>query len=317
MATWFYTDTEATQQGPVDEPTLLDLSREGALKAKSLVWQEGMPAWVPLRTVAAGLYERAGRGGAVEIGVCAHSGQVYPIREMLPYGEALIGPEHKEEFVQWMMETAAIEIADASHEPPAYAGFWWRALASVLDYMIKMVPSGLCMIPYYVVAVAGGANSGGEEVIEGLDSWTALMLAAYGLGLLGVLALSIFYETWMVGKYQGTLGKIIIGVKVVNPDGTRLTYKRAFIRWLAKKPLNYLLVWGPSTLGFAAVIGLIIGVSQGGGENSSAFVLTMFTGFFVYAALLAFCSGVYWMAGLDPEKRAFHDRIASTRVMKK
>jgi len=121
----------------------------------------------------------------------------------------------------------------------------------------------------------------------------------------------------MVGKYQATFGKIIIGIKVVNPDGSRLTYKRAFIRWLAKKPLNYLLVWGPSTIGFAAVIAVLVAASQGGGENSSAFILTMFTGVFVYFALLALCSGVYWMAGLDPEKRAFHDRIASTRVIKK
>lgn len=317
MPTWFYTDAEATQQGPVDESTLLDLCRSGAVKAKSLVWEESMTAWEPFRSIAAGLFERAGRGGPIEIGVCAHSGQVYPLREMLPYGEALIGPEHKEEFVQWMMETAAFNIADASRQLPEYAGFWWRSLAATLDYMIKMVPSGICMIPYYIVAVAGGANSGGEEVIDGLDTWTALMLAAMGIGQLGMLAVSIFYETWMVGKYQATLGKIIIGVKVVNPDGSRLTYKRAFIRWLAKKPLNYLLVWGPSTLGFAAVIGLLVAASRNDGENSSTLFLVMFTGMFVYAALLALCSGVYWMAGLDPEKRAFHDRIASTRVVKK
>lgn len=317
MPTWFYTDAEAAQQGPVDEATLLDLGRSGVVKARSLVWQEGMPEWVPFRSVAAGIFGRSSGGEPVEVGVCAHSGQVYPFREMLPYGEALIGPEHKDEFVQGVMERATVGIADASRELPTYAGFWWRALASILDYMIKMVPSWICMIPYYVVAVAGGANSGGEEVIDGLDGWTALMLAAYGLGLLGVLALSIFYETWMVGKYQATLGKIIVGVKVVNPDGSRLTYKRAFIRWLAKKPLNYLLVWGPSTLGFAAVIAVLVASSKGGGEKSSAFALTMFTGLFVYLALLALCSGVYWMAGLDPEKRAFHDRIAATRVMKK
>jgi len=317
MATWFYTDADATQQGPVDESTLLDLNCQGVVKAKSLVWQEGFSTWVSFRSVATGIFARASGGEPVEIGVCAHSGQVYPIREMLPYGEALIGPEHKEEFLQWMMETAALGIPDASHQLPEYAGFWWRSLAAILDYMIKMVPAGICMIPYYVVAVAGSANSGGEEVIDGLDGWTALMLAAYGLGLLGVLALSIFYETWMVGKHQATLGKIIIGVKVVNPDGSRLTYKRAFLRWLAKKPLNYLLVWGPSTIGFAAVIAVLVAVSRGNGGDSSAFILVMFTGLFVYCALLALCSGVYWMAGLDPEKRTFHDRVASTRVVKK
>ena len=260
-------------------------------------------------------------GEPIEIGVCAHSGRVYRAGEMLPYGEALIGPEQKESFLQIMMEGAAVEIADATHRGTEYVGFWWRTLSSLLDYMIKMIPSMLCMVPYYVATFSNGMSAGtrgeGGTEFEKLTGFTAIMMIAYGVGMLGVLGVSIFYDTWMVGKYQATAGKMIIGAKVVNPDGSRLSYKRAFIRWLAKKPLNYLIVWIPSAIGFGLVVAVIGAASNNSGDNAAGFVFAMVTGLFIYFALLALCSGVYWMAAFDPEKRALHDRIASTRVVKK
>ncbi len=320
MAGWFYTDAMATQQGPVDDLTLLSLARAGEVKAGSLVWEEGMESWVAFKRVAGSIFARRdGREqGPVEIGVCAHSGQVYPLADMLPYGEAHIGPDHKDEFVQNLMEKAITGVIDATKESPGYVGFWWRTLAALLDYMIKMIPAGICMIPYYAAAMAQGVGSGGEEeAIEGLTGWTGLMLAAYGLGMLGNLGVSIFYETWMVGKHQATLGKLIIGAKVVNPDGSRLTYKRAFIRWLAKKPLNYLIVWIPSALGLGIVIGVTAAASRGAGDDASGIMMALIAGMIVYVSLLSLCSAVYWMAAFDPEKRALHDRVASTRVVKK
>jgi uncharacterized RDD family membrane protein YckC len=318
MAKWFYTDLLAAQQGPVDDSTLLDLNRSGELRAKSLVWQEGMESWIPFREIAAKLMSSGGGDEPVEIGVCAHSGQIYPIGEMIPYGEALIGIDKKEAFLQRMMEGATVQIEDATLVREEYVGFWWRSLSSLLDYMIKMIPSWIFMVPYYIAAVYSGVQGANPEAtdLEGLTGWSMAMGIAYGFGMLGVLAFSIFYDTWMVGKYQATLGKRIIGAKVVNLDGSRLSYKRAFVRWLAKKPLNYLLVWIPSAVGFGLVIAVISAMNSSDG-NPEGFVMAMITGVFVYFGLLALCSGVYWMAAFDPEKRALHDRVASTRVVKK
>ncbi|HRQ90593.1 MAG TPA: DUF4339 domain-containing protein, partial [Bacteroidia bacterium] len=210
MGNWFYTDALAAQQGPVDDETLLRLNRSGEIKAKSLVWQEGMDEWTAFRRVATGLFScEAGESTdaeRVEIGVCAHSGQVYPLREMLPYGEALVGPEHKDDFVRRLMEGAAVGIADATDQAMDYVGFWWRTLSSLLDYMIKMIPSGLCMVPYYIAAVYSGYKGGSEpDSFQSATGMSVLMMVAYGLGMLGNLAISIVYDTWMVGKYQATL----------------------------------------------------------------------------------------------------------------
>ncbi|NLT71081.1 MAG: RDD family protein [Verrucomicrobiaceae bacterium] len=321
MPNWFYTDALATKQGPVDDATLLELNRTGGVTAKSLVWHEEMEDPTPFRAVAGKLIEADNGGDPVEIGVCAHSGRVCRVEEMLPYGEALIAPEHKETFLQIMMEGATVEITDATHRGAEYVGFWWRSLSSLLDYMIKMVPAMLCMAPYYIVTftsgITAGAGAGAGDDFQSLTGFTAAMMLAYGFGLLGVLAVSIVYDTWMVGKYQATAGKMIIGAKVVNPDGLRLTYKRAFLRWLAKKPLNYLIVWIPSGVGFGLVVAVIAAASNNSENNATGFIFAMITGLFLYFALLALCSGVYWMAAFDPEKRALHDRIASTRVVKK
>lgn len=315
MANWFYTDSEATQQGSVDDSTLLELNRDGSIDARTLVWRDGMGEWVPFASVATEVFGNDEEGDPIEIGVCVYSHQVYPVDEMVPYGEALIGTDKKRPFVQRLMESGVVSLNDATDSPMNYVGFWWRCLASLLDYLIKMVPAWLCMAPFYIVMMAGGATAeySTDQIFPG---WTAAMFLAYGLGLLGMLAVSIFYETWTVGKYQGTPGKLIIGAKVVNPDGSRLTYKRAFLRWLAKKPLNYLIVWLPASLGFGAIIG-VTGVIAGQRDSPATFVMAMLSGMVIYIALLALFSGVYWMAAFDSEKRTLHDRLVSTRVMKK
>ena len=313
MASWFYTDSEAKQQGPVDEEQLLELNRTGDIHAKSLVWKDGQEDWIPFRDIAESLFGTDDDGRPIQIGVCAYSQKIYPVEEMMPYGEAVIGLEHKDAFIQRLMETGSVEIADASDKRFEYMGFWWRSLSSFLDYLIKMIPTWICMIPYYIVVFTGGLDS-----IEGEPSTGAIVSLAvsYGIGLLGMLGVSIFYETWMVGKYQGTLGKLIIGARVVNPDGSKLTYKRAFVRWLAKKPLNYVIVWIPASLGMGLVIAGVTEFTDAS-NGSATFGLAFVSAFFVFFALLAICLGVYWMAAFDSEKRTLHDRIASTRVVKK
>lgn len=313
MASWFYTDLEAKQQGPVDEKELLELNGSGAIHAKSLVWKEGMEDWTPFREIAPGLFGNDEEGRPIEVGVCAYSQRIYPVAEMIPYGEAVIGLEHKEAFIQRLMETGTVDVADATEKRFEYVGFWWRSLSSFLDYLIKMIPTWICMIPYYIVVFTGGLDSVEEDPSAGV---LISMGVSYGIGLLGMIAVSIFYETWMVGKYQGTLGKLIIGARVVNPDGSRLTYKRAFVRWLAKKPLNYVLVWGPASIGLGLVIAGVSAASDGS-EGSAAIGMVVVSAFFVFFLLLAIGLAVYWMAAFDSEKRTLHDRIASTRVIKK
>jgi len=316
MANWFYTDAGANQQGPVDDAGLLQLNTEGRINAKSLVWREGMDGWMRFRDVAAPLFGESEEGVPTMIGVCAYSSRVYPMEEMLPYGEAVIGLEHKEAFIQQLMEMGTVKVADATEKRFEYAGFWWRCLSSFLDYLIKLVPYFLCLVPYYVVIFSMGMN---ESDIAEMEDFPIALAVALGAGFLGIMSVSVFYETWMVGKYQATLGKQIIGMKVVNPDGGRLTYMKAFIRWGIKKPVNTLIIQVPTQAVFFLMIFGVGGVADNtlSGDGSATVMMAITTGMFVSFAVAVLCSGIYWMAAFDEEKRTLHDRICGTRVIKK
>lgn len=313
MSEWFYTDSSATRQGPLNERGLSELNRDRTINASTLVWREGLEEWVPFAKVAGSVFGKNEEGEPMETGVCAYSGRVFPLGETIPYGEALVGLEFKDEFVQQMMESGTVDIADATGNPLDYVGFWWRTLSSFLDYLVKIIPSYVFMIPYYIFAATSEdtLDSGNLNLEESIG-----MLIAAGIGSLANIAFSIFYETWMVGKYQATLGKMIIGAKVVNRDGSSLSYKKALLRWVAKKPLNYVIVWGPSIIGFALVIASI-GAASSQSDGAVTVLMSVMVGLVVSVGLSVLCSGVYWIAAFDKEKRALHDRISGTRVVKK
>jgi uncharacterized RDD family membrane protein YckC len=89
----------------------------------------------------------------------------------------------------------------------AYGGFWRRVGATIIDGLIFVVVNGL----FYVGGTASEAASG-----------------------LGIVA-GILYEVGMTAsRLQATLGKLALGLRVVDRDGRRLTVARALGRWLAK-----------------------------------------------------------------------------------
>ena len=45
----------------------------------------------------------------------------------------------------------------------------------------------------------------------------------------------IAYEVTLNGRFGATLGKLIIGARIVRMDGSRLGYGMAFLRWLAER----------------------------------------------------------------------------------
>jgi uncharacterized RDD family membrane protein YckC len=48
------------------------------------------------------------------------------------------------------------------------------------------------------------------------------------------ISVAIFYESVMVWKFGGTLGKLALKIKVVTSDGQPLTYGRSLGRYFAK-----------------------------------------------------------------------------------
>jgi uncharacterized RDD family membrane protein YckC len=89
----------------------------------------------------------------------------------------------------------------------AYGGFWRRLLAALIDSLVFVVVNTAFQV------LAGGADAA---------------------GLLG-LAAGLAYEVGMTAsRFQATLGKLALGLRVVDRDGRRLTVGRSLGRWAAK-----------------------------------------------------------------------------------
>jgi uncharacterized RDD family membrane protein YckC len=97
---------------------------------------------------------------------------------------------------------------------PIYAGFWLRLLAYLIDYTIVELLVGAVSWLF-----ASGANTVG-------DLWAS--------GLLGMLVGLFYWAGLESSRWQATLGKRAVGIRVTDLDGRRISFPRALGRTLAK-----------------------------------------------------------------------------------
>ena len=55
-----------------------------------------------------------------------------------------------------------------------------------------------------------------------------------------------------------------------------------------------------------------VGAASSQSDGAATVLMSVMVGMVVFAGLIVLCSGVYWMAAFDKEKRALHDRISGT-----
>lgn len=109
-----------------------------------------------------------------------------------------------------------------------YAGFWVRAAARAIDVLVIVGIYNFFYIVDRFGASAGlWAPSGFEDnAPAGRLSLDNIVRGVFFLGF------PIFYYVYLHGAYGQTFGKMALKIRVVNEDGTRLDYRRAFFRWL-------------------------------------------------------------------------------------
>jgi uncharacterized RDD family membrane protein YckC len=163
--------------------------------------------------------------------------------ELIRFGDALVCAKCKPLYVQSLREGVAVagEIA--------YAGFWIRVGAKIIDGIVLSVVGFILGVAGEFIISQGMARSVLQNILS--------------------LVLTIGYTTYFLGAYSATPGKMACGLRVVRPDGEKISYARAFGRCFAE-----------------FVSSLILGIG-------------------------------YLMVIFDEEKRALHDRICDTRVVKK
>lgn len=187
---------------------------------------------------------------------CNLCGNIFPDHDMVRFGETMVCGACKPQYVQ-MMRTG-VSRPDIFR----YGGFWIRFIAKFIDGIILGILQGMVMVPMFIFMFRSAPNTSGPDLMASFAT------ANIFINLLSI-SFGATYTTLFLGKYEATPGKMAFGLKVVTPDGGRITYMRAFGRYFA--------------------------------EMVSAFTLLI----------------GYIMAGFDSQKRSLHDRICSTRVIRK
>jgi len=250
---WYYVEY-GERAGPVSDAEWEELVKTGKIAPNTLVWREGMEDWQRYKEIGGGgepgaaqptLLEEARetRGPSAAVGpdaveasawargttsgtsagatagerYCAECGRAFPTSEMVAYAESWVCAACKPVFFRRVKEGLR------AGEGLEYGGFWIRFAAKVLDAVIVYALGELLALP--VVALVRMAVAAGAGDIE--------ILAAFPI-LLWIFGFLAFYSVFFVGKFGATPGKMACGLRVVTSEGGRISYPRAFGRFLAE-----------------------------------------------------------------------------------
>ena len=125
----------------------------------------------------------------------------------------------------------------------AYAGFWLRFVASLLDGLILGVPTAILVV---IIFLSTGASAIFKHFPNDSDSNGD---AAAALGVTFFVGIFFFVILLIVGKWlyyaccessswQATPGKKVLNLVVTDLNGTRVTFGRATGRFFAKMVSN-------------------------------------------------------------------------------
>lgn len=129
----------------------------------------------------------------------------------------------------------------------AYAGFWLRALACIVDLTIL----SLAMAPatFKLLATNVGAQASPRDILAfymgGTQQATAIMLLVQ-------LVLWLYYASMESSRWQATLGKRLFGLYVTDLGGKQITFARASGRHFGKLVSQFVLFLGYVMAGFTA-----------------------------------------------------------------
>ena len=170
---------------------------------------------------------------------CAECGRPTSAEELARFGDLLVCPACKDTYVQKLREGAAPVAA------VAYAGFWIRFVAVLIDGIILGVVNGIVQLTL-VGSVLTMPQPGVTPDITSIGP----MLGRLGLASLVGMIIGACYEGFFIANLSATPGKMVMGIKVVRPDGSRVDLGRAFGRYFAKLLSYFILCIGFIMVGF-------------------------------------------------------------------
>jgi uncharacterized RDD family membrane protein YckC len=109
----------------------------------------------------------------------------------------------------------------------SFSGFWQRFGAYIIDYIIQLIPSYAILFGAMFLTGFTGTNEPSP---------------AFFLAYIPMLLIPICYEAIMLQTKSQTVGKMALRIKVVRPDGSRITTGQAWGRAVMRLILGCLFI---------------------------------------------------------------------------
>lgn len=117
-----------------------------------------------------------------------------------------------------------------------YAGFWWRFLAHIIDNIIISFVAWIFLLP--ILAIFGFSMYSIMEAGYTMDDTEVILgpiIGAYvGMISTSVLLKWLYYSIMESSRFQGTVGKLILKIKVTDYDNRQISFGRATGRYFSK-----------------------------------------------------------------------------------
>ncbi len=218
---WYYA-LENEKKGPFSEDEFKNLVESNEVTNETLVWNSTMADWdkygnlskpgdLPVRSQVTDDTRKK----------CVECHMSYPQTDMVSFENSWVCRDCKNIFVQKIKE-------GIKTEEYKYAGFWIRFGAKLIDGFIMMFI--YLLFSFILVGLMSSVDrtSGSANMIVVL-----VTLLQYGT--------AIFYYVYFVGKYSATPGKMACGIKIITPETGRVSYLKAFGRYLSEI-LSYIIL---------------------------------------------------------------------------
>lgn len=217
MADQWYVGRNGQKAGPYSTEQLKQMAAAGKLVPSDLLWKEGLETWVPLTKVK-GLLPAGGGGTLPPLDLATPaSGRPGGDFDFLG-GQATAAPPGWNPY-QASTAAAGVPVAGSGI---AYADFLPRIAAYFIDAVLLGVVG---MILQFGLAIVFGVASGGNDALIAIGSL---------LGSLLSFALTVVYFVgYETSAKQGTWGKQILGIKVTDLSGRRISMGQAVGRFFA------------------------------------------------------------------------------------
>jgi uncharacterized RDD family membrane protein YckC len=110
-----------------------------------------------------------------------------------------------------------------------YGGFWRRLVAFGIDKIILYLVSLLLLATGIFALGRGGISLCRIAATGDLPRGTGLFAFVY---LVAMFITDMIYFTWFHGSVGQTPGKMLLGLRVIQASGEKMTFGVAFLRWV-------------------------------------------------------------------------------------